>query len=304
MAPKTAPAETPAIVGPARRRRNLRAVWRVLCWGGSAAAALAAVVLVSQTEIGGERLQLAFAQASEPRQPQAVAVLPPRVIVDEAETRRLADAVRALTADRDRLNARIASLKRNFDDMTGSVKAVMQANAAAQSVKEPKEPMKEKVAAPVISAPVVSTAVVSPPAAPAPATAIAPAPPPPQTAEPQLQEYVPLPPVRVASAPASEPAAEPPPPAKIEYGVDLGGAVTVEAIRGEWLAVKANFGLLLAGLRPIASPRPRHPSGTDYRLVIGPLPTAAAAARLCAKFNSARAACRTAKFTGEDLALR
>ncbi len=100
-----------------------------------------------------------------------------------------------------------------------------------------------------------------------------------------------------ASAPAADPSAEV--PAKPEYGIDLGATVSVEAIRGEWAKVKANYGPLLTGLRPLASPRQR-----GYRLVIGPFPTAAAAARLCAKFNAACVACRTAKFTGEDVAQR
>lgn len=106
---------------------------------------VSAVVLVSQTPTGAERLHLALAQ-TQPEQPQAIAALPPRVVVDEAATKRLADAVRALTADRDRLNARIVSLERNFDDMPGSIKTVLQANAAVQSVKEPaKEPFGEKL---------------------------------------------------------------------------------------------------------------------------------------------------------------
>ncbi len=100
---------------------------------------------MSQTPTGAERLHLALAQ-TQPEQPQAIAALPPRVVVDEAATKRLADAVRALTADRDRLNARIVSLERNFDDMPGSIKTVLQANAAVQSVKEPaKEPFGEKL---------------------------------------------------------------------------------------------------------------------------------------------------------------
>jgi hypothetical protein len=126
-----------------------------------------------------------------------------------------------------------------------------------------------------------------------------PAAPPPRAAEP-LPEPVPLPPVRVAVAPSSELAAAS--PAKPEFGIDLGGAATLEALRIHWAAMKAAYGPLLAGLRPVASPRPRQPAGVDYRLVMGPLPNVAAAAQLCARIPVTRTGCRPAKFDGTSLA--
>jgi hypothetical protein len=115
-------------------------------------------------------------------------------------------------------------------------------------------------------------------------------------------EAVPLPPVRVAAAPASEPAAEPPPPAKLEYGIDLGGAASIEVLRIHWAAMKANYGPLLAGLHPVATQHTKTPTGVTYRLVAGPLPNAAEAARLCARFPVTRTGCRPAKFSGVQLA--
>ncbi|MSP33024.1 MAG: hypothetical protein EXR03_09435, partial [Pseudolabrys sp.] len=52
-------------------------------------------------------------------------------------------------------------------------------------------------------------------------------------------------------------------------------------------------------------PLARHnsrPGSTDYRLLVGPLPNAAAAANLCARFSAARVNCRTTKYDGERLA--
>jgi SPOR domain len=292
MAASKRPSE-PGVAAPFARRGKLRTIWRITSWGGAAALAVGAVLLISQTEVGGERLQLALTRTREP-EPQAVAPMPPRVVVDAEETRKLADAVRKLVADRDRLKERLASLERNFDDMTGSINTVMQANAAAQSVKDsPKEkiasamPATASVPPPLPAQPEVKRASPSP---------VASAPPPAPVVDPRQTEIVPLPPVapfRVASLA----------PAKIEYGVDLGIAASIEDTRDKWTRVKANFGSLLAGLRPVAAPRQR-PTGTEFRLVVGPFPTLAEAARLCARFNSARAACRTAKFTGEDLAQR
>jgi hypothetical protein len=292
MAASKQPSE-PGVTAPFARRGKWRGFWRFTSWGAAAGIAVGAVLLLSQTEVGGERLQLALTQTREP-EPQAVAPVPPRTLVDAEETRKLADAVRKLVADRDRLKERLASLERNFDDMTGSIKTVMQANAAAQSVKEPP---KEKVASAMPApAPTPPPAPASPAVAPPAPSPVASAPPA-SAEEPRQTEIVPLPPVapfRVAAL------AE---PTKTEYGVDLGTAATIDDARDDWARVKANFGPLLAGLRPLAAPR-RRPGGTDFRLVVGPFPTIAEAAQLCARFNSVRATCRTAKFTGEDLAQR
>jgi hypothetical protein len=286
-----------ASILPLMRRLNLRAFGRLAAWGGAAVLALIAVVLVAQTQTGDERLQAMLATVRGP-EPQAIAALPPRVVVDVEETRRLEDAVRKLAADRDRLKERIASLERNFDDMTGSIKTVMLANTAAQAVKE--APKEMATPAPAVAAPAAVAAPVTPPPAPVAAKAPEPTAPSAPSTEPVATEIVPLPPVRVATAAVETPAE----PAKPEYGMDLGRGATVDAIRDEWARVKANFGPLLAGLRPVAAPRPHASGNADYRLVVGPFPTAAAAARLCAKFTNTRPACRTARFTGEDLAFK
>jgi hypothetical protein len=275
---------------------------RFAAWGGAAALALTIVVLISQTPAGSERLELVLARARTP-EPQAIVSVPPRVVVDAEETRRLADEMRRLAADRDRLKERVANLEHSFDDMTGSIKTVMLANAAAQSVKDEPKESKEKVAAapppPQVAAP---AAMPAPTAAPPPPAAAKPTEPAPPAAAPPVApgqtEIVPMPPVRVASTLPEAPAD----PAKVDFAVDLGGRLSMNALRQHWLTVKANNGPLLAGLRPLVTQRVRA-SGTDYRLVLGPLPSAVDAAKLCAKFTAAHATCRTGKFIGEELAL-
>ena len=111
-------------------------------------------------------------------------------------------------------------------------------------------------------------------------------------------ELAPAPPVRVAAAPASEAA-----PARTEFGVDLGGAATIEALRIHWVALKANYGPLLEGLEPLVAEHPKHPSGVTYRLVVGPLANAAEVASFCARFPLKRTGCHAAKFAGAQLAL-
>jgi hypothetical protein len=301
MAIKNAPPEPdlPKIRKPLRTRP----LWRLFGWGSAATIALAAVALTSQTEAGGKRLQLALTFANVPE--RAVAQIPPRAV--ETETKRLAAQVRDLAADRERLTARIATLERNLADMTGSIKQQSEQLAAARAANTPP---------PAPSAPATTPAVVAAPPPPAPSQpaltplampavthtpAAAPENPPPPAAETKT-EAVPLPPVRVAAAPASEPAAEPPPPAKLEYGIDLGGAASIEVLRIHWAAMKANYGPLLAGLHPLASQYPKHPTGVTYRVVAGPLPTAAEAAKLCARFPVTRTGCHPAKFSGVQLA--
>jgi hypothetical protein len=153
--------------------------------------------------------------------------------------------------------------------------------------------------------PATALPALTPLALPAPSEAAisSPAPPPPQAGEP-VTELVPLPPVRVAAAPPRAAEATPMPPVKPEFGIDLGGASSVEALRIHWLALKASYGPLLAGLHPVIAQHPRHPAGIDYRLVAGPLPSAGVAAQLCTRFPITRTGCRPAKFIGAHLAER
>jgi hypothetical protein len=112
---------------------------------------------------------------------------------------------------------------------------------------------------------------------------------------------VPMPPTRLASVAASEA----PTPASIqnEFGLDLGGAATLDGIRQRWITVKANFGPLLSGMYPLAAHEHRA-GASGYRLVVGPLPNSPAATGLCAHFAAARTACKSVKFDGEQIAER
>ena len=281
MAIEVAPPE-PDASDTRRRRRVISSLWRLCGWGGAAAIALAALAITTQTESGSERLQLAFAYGNLPTPAGDLAELKRRALEKDAETRALEAQVLTLAADRDRLTARLASLERNLDDMTGSIKRQATLAAAAPKAPAPAAPAIAPLAMPAST----DTAATWPGTAQTQAAAATPDP-------------VPLPPTRVAAAPASEPVAEP--PRKPEFGVDLGGAPTMDVLSARWAAVKANFGPLLTGLHPLAT-HDRRPGSTDFRLLVGPLPTAAAATQLCARFVAARVTCRTAKFDGQRLA--
>ncbi len=313
MAIEIAPPE-PDLPDPRKRRREIRVLWRLSAWGGAAAIGLAAVAITTQTDSGSARLQNILAQESPPVRTVTLATVKPYVVEKDAETLRLEAQVRTLAADRDRLTARVASLEHNLDDMTGSIKRqaaqLAEAAAAKTPAPAPSPPAitapQVMAAAPAPSAPATSPTppLITPPTAPTTTGIAEPSPttPPAQTATPAA-EPVPLPPVRVAAAPASDPTAEPQPPRKPELGIDIGGAPNMAVLSARWAAVKANFGPLLTGLHPLAAHNPR-PGATDFRLVVGPLPNAAAAAQLCTRFIAARVTCRSAKFDGETLALR
>jgi hypothetical protein len=110
--------------------------------------------------------------------------------------------------------------------------------------------------------------------------------------------------------PLPRPATAPQAPAdpsvtKTEFGIDLGGANAVEGLRSLWAAVQARHGALLHGMRPVMAVREStRPSGFELRLVAGPIPNAAAAARLCANLVAAGIACQPAVYDGQRLALR
>jgi hypothetical protein len=121
----------------------------------------------------------------------------------------------------------------------------------------------------------------------------------------ETREVKVVPPSRLAALPAQEPLGQParPAPATTEYGIDLGAAPNMEALRARWATIKANLGPLLTGLQPIAV-RDRRPGSTQVHLVVGPMPNIAAARQVCTRFAAARVACQPAKFDGEAVVQR
>jgi hypothetical protein len=97
---------------PAKKSFTVQALKRAALWGATAAGALMIAVLASRSEVGAQRL---------------AGILPLRnhgtqvAFNAETETRRLADAIRFLAANDDQFKARLATVERNMDDMTGSV---------------------------------------------------------------------------------------------------------------------------------------------------------------------------------------
>jgi len=271
--------------GPRKHRRDVKALLWVCGWGGAAAVALAVLAVTSQTESASERLRRIFAST----EPAAVAQMPPRIARLESDMQLIAAQVHALTVERDRLVGRIGLLESSIDDMTGTIKRQAAATAAALAAKTPPTPSAPPTTSTMASNP-QSTGATN---ASTPTTTAATKPDTPST------EKIPLPPTRLAAAPPND--QEQQAASQSEFGLDLGGATTVDGVRQRWITVKANFGPLLSGMFPLAA-RDQRAGSTGYRLVVGPLPNSAAASGLCVHFSAARTACRAAKFDGEQIA--
>jgi len=183
---------------------DLPSLVRAGSWGIGAAIAVAVAVMASRSETGGQRIGMALSSIKAPVSRPTAAQLLARANGTEGELRQLAEAVRMLTNDRDRLSTRIAAIERNLDDLTGSFprtppSAPRQDGAIAIPPAPPAPPV-PVIAAPAVAAPSLPAIPSSVPAMPPVAKSF---------------DNVPLAPP-AASHPANPPAAAPaplPPPA-------------------------------------------------------------------------------------------
>lgn len=283
-------------------------MWRASLWGGAAILALALAVLITLTDTGSQQLRMIFAGEPAPKLiTQADFVPQAEAEAQKRETLRLESQVSELVADRERLNARIASLEQNLSDMTGSIKRELAAVAA--TVPPPPAVSMPSTTSPAHLEPIDKTearkldakpgarietkaeTTAEPKAEPEREAAAGTSP----RAAPPLGEPIRLPPMRIASATGD--------PTGKEIGIDLGGARSMDIMHARWAAVKANFGPLLQGLYPVVA-RETRAGMVPYRLIVGPLPNAATAAQICARFAASKVTCRSTKFAGEQLTMQ
>src|SRR5580692_11621382 len=232
---------------------TMHGLWRLVVWGSTAAAVLLIAVLSSRGVVGSQRAAVAASTlrggtvaivqpAPAPQQPAAHA------FDAQAETKKLADAVRDLSADNDELKSRLAVVEHSVDDVTGSIARQAQAAAA---------PPWPDSGPPVPATPAAIAAVVAP--------------------------ALPLP---------------------MEYGVDIGSAVSIQALRARWAGIRSAHPQLFVGLAPTISLSELPPSHRpELRLVLGPLASAGAAAKLCTTLERFRLTCQPTIFAGRHLAL-
>jgi hypothetical protein len=93
-------------------------------------------------------------------------------------------------------------------------------------------------------------------------------------------------------------------PLPMEYGADLGGGTSMAALRARWAGIRSAHPHVFDGLAPTVSlGQMAPPNRPELRLVVGPLPSADAAERLCASLNRSRLTCQPTIFGGQHVAL-
>jgi hypothetical protein len=94
----------------------------------------------------------------------------------------------------------------------------------------------------------------------------------------------------------------PVPAPRTDFGVDLGSASSIKGLRALWQSLLKLEAKELTSLHPIiVLKETNNGSGTQMRLVAGPLADAAAAARICAVLSENGRTCDTAVFDGQRL---
>ena len=246
---------------------------RLGVWISLATLAVIGVISVARTESGIRRIATLLSPPEAARTSKA-AQSASRPSDQEAEQRRLAEAVRALTADRDRLAARLTVLERNLDEVTGSIPPV--------GAKLPQVP----VAAAPLPPPAMPSAQANP--------------------LPQANQPAPNSQARVSAGHlATGTGAAESTATKTEFGVDIGGNASIEGLRSQWNSLKSGQPALFDGLRPVIAVREAQKGGgIELRLIAGPLPNASIAARLCAALGTANQPCQPTVFDGQRLALQ
>ncbi len=250
-------------------RSDWRSLGRLAWWGSAAVGALLAAVAAVTSQPGAARITDAL--QGTPKSSQAATA--PRPMSEGPDARRLAEIVRSLTADRDRLLVRVTALERNLVEVTGSVSRMSDTPAAGTTA-----------GSLITAGPSFMGTITAP------------------------QTVAAFPSTRVATAHAAANGKAPAPESVgtvTEFGIDVGGGHSVEGMQELWKSARATHGALFEGLRPVIAVRDTKPGGNaELRLVVGPLSNANAAARLCASLAATGWTCRPAVFDGQRLALR
>src|SRR5262245_47436102 len=268
---------------------NMRGLLRLAGWGCAAAAALMLAVMTAT--MGSKGVTVASPMPADPPRstpqvPAATVQVAPRPTEAEKATRQLSEAVSGLAADRDRLVARIATIERNLEDVTTSIKQQQQA---------PPGPTANPAPPPAVT-----------PAATPPASRSQPQPEPPQAATPAPAGAIAAAPsapafARTASIPEA-PEVEPAKSRIVDFAIDIGGANTFEGLRALWSSVRGATADLFDDLHPMVAVRESKTRGLDLRLVVGPIASTEAATRMCATLLAARRFCQMTIFEGQPLA--
>jgi hypothetical protein len=263
---------------------TIQHLWRMTLWGTTAAGALLVAVLTTYGDTGSQRMATLL---SEPGKRQVAA----QPFDPQAETRKLAEAVRGLTIEDSQLESRLSAIEQNVDDVTGSI------TRQIDEVKKRAANTWPADARPGPITPAIVASIISPPIE-TPSAFDAPLPPPPAPpTSPATQSQ--------ADAPGDTTGSITRPAKPAEYGVDVGGALSVDTLRARWLGIRSAHRRLFEGLTPTVELHQVPKSNrVELRLVVGPLDNSEAAAELCAALAPYRLLCQPAPFDSSHIALQ
>jgi hypothetical protein len=256
----------------------MQQLWRQALWSSATAAALLVALLSSRNDIGAQKASTVQAETqvvSKVGSPSAT-----HSLEADAATRQLAQTVRDLTEDLDRIMTRLAAVEHNIDDLTSSVTQQIDANKDATH-QAPTPWTGDETPTTAALAPIVASNVLPPdgfafPLTPSPLTPVA------------------------EESPLEAPSASLP-----MYGAEIGSASSVKALLARWTEIHAAHAQIFEKLKPVVTLRdnPRA-NRIELRLVVGSFANAQRAAKLCTSLAAFRIACQPALLNGQQFALQ
>jgi len=284
---RNAPAKSTAAKSVAAKRPSVgqnpwQGLWRQAGWGLAAATALGIAVLGSRDDDAPQRFAALFSSLRS--QEQAA-----RSFDAETAARQLAQAVRSLADDRDKLATRLNALDHEMRDMSGTIKQQIEA-AKSEAIKTAKQAPPWPESAPPVPMTLADVAVMVKTVSPAPAGA----------AEPPSPSVA-------TSATNTDEHASPDTTASLgqAYGADLGTASTMKTLHHRWASLRAAHPQLFEGIQPVVSVKQNPRTGrTELHLVVGPYANAETAAQFCDFVVPYHVNCQPAMFDGSRLALQ
>jgi hypothetical protein len=283
---RSAPARSAA----ARRPWPWQNLWRQAGWGLAAAAALSIAVLSSRDE-GATQKVAALLSSMNLGPPASV----PHQFDAETAARQLAQAMRGLADDRDRLASRLSSVERDMRETTGLIKQQIEA-AKAEAIKSARQAAPWPDSAQPVPMTIADVAVMV------------------KTVSPASPSAAELPSSTAAATSAASPApsnaadnAAPEATAALgqAYGVDLGAASTMKTLHHRWVSLRTAHPQLFEGIQPVVSVKQNPRTGhTELHLIVGPYANAETAAQFCDYVVPFHLSCQPAMFDGSRLALQ
>ena len=285
------------------RTFDMGSLRRLAVWGGAATLALLLAVVANYSDANSRRLMAADAQKADAPTAQLASRLPEI----DARTQQLAGVVDGLAAERERLAARIGTIERKLEDVTGAIKrqgvdaggaasaalpapapnASAPAPVAAPTIKEVAKELPNDAAKEVTMSPAPAPLNILAARQPAAASEAQPAP---------AEAPANLPLIRSDETTAAEASH------RIDFGVDVGGALNFDGLRVLWTSTKGSNAALFEGLHPVVAVRENsRTKNAELRLVVGPLAGVESAVHLCASLSMARRYCQPVAFEGQRL---